>query len=79
MTDFLAPISNSLNSSSFVPKAMGDSLELQIDEEFTALIPPLTADESLALSRASSMRNAARPSRQGLNRECLPGSRTVRR
>ena len=52
MTDFLSSISNTLNSSPFVPNAMGDSLELQIDDEFASLIPPLTADELSRLEQS---------------------------
>ena len=52
MTDFLAIISNSLNSSSFVPNTMGNSQELLIDPEFAALIPPLTPDEFSRLEQS---------------------------
>ena len=52
MIDFLAIISNSLNSSSFVPNAMGNSQELLIDPEFAALIPPLTPDEFSRLEQS---------------------------
>ena len=52
MSDFLLNINQALNNQDDVPVSMLNSQELQIDDEFAALIPPLTTDEFTLLEQS---------------------------